>query len=68
MTQVTINPNTNRLRQLCHDHGTVWWSDPAGPWLMPCFNGQLGLSITSLDGTHTRNVPFDNTVSVNHPF
>ena len=61
MTQVTLSPNTNRLRQLCRDHGNVWWSDPAGPRPMPCFKGQQGLNITSLDGEHNRNVLLDIT-------
>tara|TARA_R110000751_G_scaffold230892_1_gene332310 strand:- start:167 stop:367 length:201 start_codon:yes stop_codon:yes gene_type:complete len=56
---ITITPNTNRLRQLCRSHGIVWKGNLEGPRQMPCFDGQLGLNITSLDGTHNRNVPFN---------
>jgi hypothetical protein len=56
--EVTLTPNTNRLRQLVRDHGDVWLK--VGPtWNMPCFNGELGVQIKSMDGSHIRNVPLD---------
>jgi hypothetical protein len=59
MASVKLKPNTNRLRQLCRDHGDVWDTDPiAGAWLMPCFKGELGITIISKDKSHHRNVPF----------
>ena len=64
MSQIILTPNTNRLRQLCRDHGTVWWADPAGPRHMSYFRWTLGLNITSLDGEHNRNVPVDITEKV----
>jgi|TARA_R110000822_G_scaffold117536_1_gene249828 hypothetical protein len=58
--KVHITPDTNRLRQLVRDHGDLWIANTtAGPHAMPCFNGALGLNITSPDGTHNRNVPMD---------
>lgn len=55
MKQITIEPNTNRLRQLVRDHGDVWNEITSFP--MSCFNGGLGVQIMSLDMQHIRNVP-----------
>jgi len=54
--QITIKPDSNRLRQLIKDHGKTW-SIVKGPKGMQCFNGQLGCGIQSLDGKHERNIP-----------
>jgi hypothetical protein len=54
--QITIKPDSNRLRQLIKDHGKTW-SIVKGPKGMQCFNGQLGMAIQSLDGKHERNIP-----------
>ena len=55
MQTVTLRGTTNRHRQLIVDHGVTWMVVDA-PWNMPCFNGDLGVSISTLDGTHCRNV------------
>ena len=58
--KVKITPNTNRLRQLVRDHGDLWVANTkSGPSFMLCFDGAIGLNITSPDGTHNRNVPMD---------
>lgn len=59
--QITLKGNTNRLRQLIKQHGNTWWSDGVLK-NMPCFNGELGISITSLDKKHTRNIRFPQDV------
>jgi len=58
--QIIMLPSNNRLRQLITDHGDIW-EVIKGPKGMSCFNGQLGMAIQSLDGTHTRNIPIEST-------
>jgi hypothetical protein len=46
-----------RLKQLIREHGCMW-KVVSGPEPMPCFNGDLGVHVESIDGTHRRNVHF----------
>ena len=58
---VQLKPTNNRLRQLIRDHGDIWI--PEGyPVSMQCFNGARGVTIKSLDGTHIRNVRYNEDI------
>lgn len=48
-----------RLKQLMREHGTKW-RVVFGPEPMQCFNNELGVHVESIDGTHRRNVHFDD--------
>jgi len=48
-----------RLQQLIREHGNKW-KVLDGPHPMQCFNNELGVHVESCDGTHRRNVHFDD--------
>ena len=50
---------TFNLCDLMREHG-VKWKVMHGPEPMQCFNGDLGVHVESIDGTHSRNVHFDD--------
>jgi hypothetical protein len=49
-----LEPISKRGKQLVKAHGALWrfirWDG------MPCFNGEVGIQVESLDGTHKRNI------------
>ena len=55
---VWVTPNTDRLSQLCHEHGHTW-RRLGGPKKMQCFNGEVGIHLQTPDKSHNCNVLFD---------
>ena len=59
-----LEAHSKRGKQLIANHGEVWrfirWNG------MPCFNGDVGIRVTSLDGQHTRNIRQSNDVNFTH--
>ena len=51
---VTLLPNTARLKQLRKQHGSTWVTLTI-PEPMQCFDGDMGIRIRSKDGKHVRN-------------
>lgn len=60
--EITLLPNTARLRELIRKHGSIWKVE--GSAVMSCFGGEVGLKIASLDGRHKRNVRFSDINTV----
>ena len=56
-----LEPISKRGKQLVKEHGEVWrfirWDG------MPCFSGDVGIRITSLDDAHTRNIRQSNDIN-----
>lgn len=57
--KIRLLPNSMRLKQLIHEHGSVW--NVLKAVNMPIFNGELAYEIESHDGKHTRNVRTTDT-------
>ena len=53
-SQIRLLPNTARLKQLRKQHGPTWIMLSL-PEPMQCFDGDMGIRIKSMDGTHVRN-------------
>ena len=53
--------HSKRGKQLVTEHGDEWtfnrWDG------MACFDGDVGIQVTSLDGRHTRNIRQSNDVN-----
>ena len=59
-----LEPISKRGKQLIKEHGDTWsfirWEG------MPCFDGDPGIQIRSLDGAHTRNIRVTADVNFIH--
>ncbi len=56
MRTCKVASNSKRGEQLITMYGDTWHISDAGWVPMQCFNNNLGMRLTSLDGEHTRNV------------
>ena len=71
MRKCKVSPNSKRGKQLITAHGDIWQLVPMGDGKsmarpLQCFDNNLGFTIKSLDGYHSRNVRMidDNNLTV----